>query len=121
MAHDDEFGWLDPELTRLWCKVDSDGPKAELLDQCRKASAEWIEDQRPDLLIVDTEDEDRDGTFDATNRIVQAGLLATARVLARHDSPFGFVAFEQLGAASILSSDPDVRRMLGRNKRLALG
>lgn len=55
-------------------------------------------------------------TFAATDRVVMAGLLATARLFARTDSPNGVVAFDETTAGSLLARDPDVARQLGRAK-----
>lgn len=118
------YPWLPSETVVAWLKVGAGNTaKLDLVEVCRKAAADWIEDQRPDLLVVtEGEGDDEDTTtFEATDRIVMAGLLATARILARSDSPNGVVAFAELGAGSILSTDPDVKRYLGRNKNMPVG
>lgn len=119
MAHDDTYGWLNPALVNKWLKAKSpEADKAAVIEQCRLAAADWIEDQRRDLISTEVADL---GEFKATPRIVQAGLLSVSRLVARMDSPNGVVAFAELGAGSILARDPDVIRMLGRNRKVVLG
>ena len=97
-----------------WLKILTATPdKQNVAETCRLAAADWVESQRPDLIdwtvpLVPV--------FVASPRIVMAGILATARLFARVDSPNGVVAFDELGAGSILSKDPDVARYLGRTK-----
>lgn len=107
------YPWLPSATVLAWLKVSAGNTaRADLVEVCRKGAASWIEDQRPDLVLVT----DDDITFEATDRVVMAGLLATARLFARSDSPNGVVAFDELGAGSILAKDPDVMRQLGRGK-----
>lgn len=116
------YPWLPSASVLAWLKVEADGPKAALAEVCRKGAADWIEDQRPDLVTTDaTIPEAPVVTFEATDRVVMAGLLATARLFARADSPNGVVAFAELGAGSILSRDPDVMRQLGVGRRPRVG
>lgn len=102
------YPWLPLELAAAWCKVDEDHP---LIEQVRRAAADHCEDQRRDLLRTDPDT--AAVTFTATDRVVQAGLLATARLLARQSSPTGQVSYGEFGAADILRLDPDVSRLLG--------
>lgn len=91
-----------------WVKVDADSPKADIVERCRQAAAEYIEDERQDLF-----DTEVPPVFQATPRIVQAGLLATARLYDRVGTASG-VAFSELGGAGlILRHDPDIDRLLG--------
>jgi hypothetical protein len=127
----DLYPWLPLEKVTSWLKLPSpdvfndsgggpgyqgprydeksDQAKVARADIVRQAAAEWVQDQRGDLV-------DEDGAFQATPRVVIAGLLSAARLYARVDSPNGVVAFDELGAGSILSKDPDVARYLGRGK-----
>lgn len=111
------YPWLPSVKVLAWVKVDNDSDKAANVEVCRQGTADWIEAQRRDLFIT----VDDVTTFEPTPRIVSAGLLAVARLVARIDSPNGVVSFEELGAGSILSTDPDVRRLLGINRNLAIG
>lgn len=100
--------WLPTALVLSWLKKDE---TSDVIEQCRLAAAEWIEDQRPDLRA----------TFTANSgpklaRMRQAGLLAVARLVSRMDTPNGVIAFAELGAGSLLSTDPDVKRMVGRRR-----
>lgn len=125
------YPWLPSATVLAWLKL-KDGntgyaDRVVLAEVCRKAAADWVEDQRPDLFVVTTEDDEETEedeevrTFTPGDRVVMAGILATARLYARSDSPNGVVAFNELGVGSILSNDPDVKRQLGRNKRMPIG
>jgi hypothetical protein len=103
---DETYPWLPSATVMAWLKVAAGTPGATIVETCRQAAADWIEDQRPDLHGVDA--------FEATPRIVQAGVLAAARLHERAGSAAGLVSFGEFGAASILRSDPDITRMLGR-------
>lgn len=116
------YPWLPPSDVRAWVKVAESSPKAPLVELCRAGAADWIEGQRADLFVTTGEGEEEVTTFEATGRIKMAGLLSVARLVARMDSPNGVVSFDELGSAgAILSRDPDVARLLGRRKRLAVG
>ncbi|GEP40608.1 hypothetical protein NPS01_42710 [Nocardioides psychrotolerans] len=102
------YPWLAPQTVLAWLKVDpANTQRVTLVEVCRMGAASWIEDQRKDLVVA--------GVFVAKDRVVMAGLLATARLFARTDSPNGVVSFDELGTGSILSKDPDVMRQLGRS------
>lgn len=112
---DATYPWLPSTTVKAWLKVsEGNNEKAALVEVCRKGAASWIEDQRPDLRVTAGEGEEAVTTFAATDRVVMAGLLATARLAQRIDSPNGVVSFEELGAGSILAKDPDIMRQLGR-------
>lgn len=113
----DPFPWLPIATVLAWLKVDLEqedegSTREQVIDDCRKAACNYIEDQRPDLLEVDTEAETT--TFVASNRIKLAGLILAARLVARQDSPNGIVAFEELGSGSLVKNDPDLRRLIAR-------
>lgn len=114
----DAHPWLPVETVVAWLKVKADNAeKVALVELCRSAAADWIEDQRPDLFVtVVGVDPDPDvTTFEATGRIVMAGLLACQRL-------FGVgVAFQELGAGSFLKDDAEVKAYLGRNKNVPVG
>lgn len=101
--------WLPLERCLSWLKIDAEAPQAQAVEESRQAAAEWVEDQRPDLLGGTVEEP----TFEAGPRIVFAGVLATARLYTRQGSPTGLVEYGDF-AASVLKSDPDVRQLLGR-------
>lgn len=105
------YDWLPLEECLRWLKVTHDTPQAGAVDSCRQAAADWIQDQRPDLIV------DKDlGTFAATPAIIQAGLLATARLYARQGSPAGLASYGEFGAVEVLRLDPDVTRLLGLDR-----
>lgn len=85
------------------------------VDRARQAAADFVEDTRRGLR-------DADGVFQASPRIVQAGLLATARLYARRGAALGVANYGEF-AAQILRGDPDIDRMLGvgRYARPAVG
>jgi hypothetical protein len=106
----DLFPWLPIEKVLPWVKLDPESAKVQILEDVRLGACEWIEDQRPDRRTT----EEAVTTFDAGYRLKVAARLAISRLWARMDSPFGFVAFQELGAASILATDPDVKKLVGR-------
>jgi len=111
------YPWLPLPTVLAWLKLESTTvEKVDLADVCRRGAADWIEGQRPDLATITGEGDDAVRTFAATDRVVMAGLLATARLFARTDSPNGVVAFDETTAGSLLARDPDVARQLGRAK-----
>lgn len=115
---DATYPWLPSATVVAWLKVPAgNAGKVALVELCRAGAADWIEDQRPDLFVtVEGEDDDPDvTTFEATDRIVMAGLLASQRL-------FGVgVAFQELGAGSFLKDDAEVKAYLGRNKNVPVG
>lgn len=124
VAPEDEFyPWLPLATVLAWLKVKpADTPKIALVRIARDGAADWVEDQRPDLLVaVDPLADPIVYVFTATDRVIMGALLATARLVARIDSPNGVVAFAELGAGSILSRDPDVMRQIGSNHKPGLG
>jgi hypothetical protein len=113
------FAWLDPAQVLAWCKVQADsGANAAAVELARQAAADWIEDQRPDLKVTDPEAPGY--PYAATPRIIMAGLIATARLKERMGTPAGLVNYGEF-AGSVLRNDPDVRHMLGRVRKPAVG
>lgn len=112
------YPWLPSALVLAWLKVKlvENDPRADLIEQCRQATADWIQDQRKDLFVTVGDGDDAVTTYTPTPRIIQAGLLGAGRLFFRMDSPAGVVSFDELGAGSLLSNDPDMKRMLGRPK-----
>lgn len=98
--------WLPADRVKRWLQLDTDADNA-VLEDCRTAAASWCEDKRRDLFIGPAE-----GTA-VPDRIVQAGVLSTARLYARRDTPAGLASYAELGAAAILRTDPDVAQLLG--------
>lgn len=107
--------WLPLSSCLTWLKVASGTDKADQVELARRAAGEWVEDQRPDLETeADPEaDPPVEYEFAAGHRIVQAGILSTARLFTRESSPSGLVSYGEF-AASVLRDDPDVRALLGR-------
>lgn len=90
-----------------WLKVDADSPQARVVERCRLAAAQYVEDVRRDLF-----DDQAPPVFQPTDRVILAGMLATARLVDRVGTASG-VAFSELGGAGlILRYDPDVDRLL---------
>lgn len=100
------FPWLPSARVLRWLNLTTSDDRAALAEDCRRAAADWCETQRPDLV-------DTAGVFVAPERVVQAGVMAAARLFARVGSPTGLVSYAELGAAEILRLDPDVTRLLG--------
>lgn len=108
--------WLPLDDVLEWVKVEADTPKANVVERCRLAAADWIEtDARPDLDYAAVPGAGEDpATFPGVSpKIVEAGVLCTARLFDRVGTASG-VAFSELGGAGlILRYDPDVDRLLG--------
>lgn len=114
---DATYPWLPSASVLAWLKVDpTDDVKVSLVEAARKGAANWIEDQRPDLVVVTTGDDDEEiHTFTPGGRVVMAGLLACRRL-------FGVgVAFQELGAGTLLVDAAEVKSYLGRNKNAPVG
>ncbi len=111
----DPYPWLPATRTRAWVGL-TPGDDPQLLasaEDCRRAAADWCQDQRPDLWQPAPAGDLPAVTFAATERIVMAGLIATARLYARKGSTAGLASYAELGPAGVLALDPDVARMLG--------
>jgi hypothetical protein len=104
--------WLPLSSCLTWLKVAADTDKADQVELARRAAGEWVEDQRPDLWVIDPLEVGPD-EFVPGNRVIQAGILSTARLFTREGSPSGLVSYGDF-AASVLRSDPDVSTLLGR-------
>lgn len=119
-AEPDPYPWLPSATVLAWLKIDAGNPAAvAAVETARLAAADWCQGQRPDLWTVAGDVQPAE--FVAAPRVVQAGVLAAARLYHRRSSPVGIVSADELGAASVLGTDPDVRRLLGRNRRPAVG
>lgn len=107
--------WLPLSSCLTWLKVATGTDKADQVELARRAAGEWVEDQRPDLAVAadPLADPPTAAGFTAGPRIVQAGILSTARLFTREGSPSGLVSYGEF-AASVLRDDPDVRALLGR-------
>lgn len=104
--------WLPLTSCLTWLKIATGTPQADQVELARRAAGEWVEDQRPDLWVEDPLEVDPP-TFTPGARVVQAGILCTARLYTRQGSPSGLVEYGDF-AASVLRTDPDVRSLLGR-------
>lgn len=112
----DPYPWLPLPEVLAWLQVDAADELAAVVDRVRKSAADYCEGQRPDL-VVDVLDVDGvtviGQSFTATDKVVQAGILAAARLYARRSSPAGLASYGEFGAAEVLRLDPDVSRLLG--------
>lgn len=100
------FAWLPADQLAAWLQLDqvpADAPQRRTAEDCRRAAAAWIEDQRRDV----------DYAGEVSPALVQAGVLAAARLYARRSSPAGLASFGEFGAAEVLRGDPDVTRLAG--------
>lgn len=109
----DPYPWLPADRVLRWLELEATDDRAALAEDCRWAAADWCQDQRPDLLVADPLDPEAPATFAATDKIVQAGVLATARLFARKGSAAGLASYAELGVGDVLALDPDVARLLG--------
>jgi hypothetical protein len=114
------YAWLDPAQVAEWVKVDPEADNAGNVELARQAAADWIQDQRPDLWVTVTVDDEEVTTFAATPRILEAGLIVTGRLLTRAGNLSGLVNYGEF-AGSVLRNDPDVRMLLGLSKKLVKG
>lgn len=101
------FPWLPAARVLRWLGLTDTDEAAAIAEDCRRAAAAWCEMQRPSLIDPQT------GEFTASEAIVQAGVMATARLYVRKGSGAGLPAYAELGAGDVLSLDPDVARLLG--------
>jgi hypothetical protein len=123
--------WLPAERVLRWLQLEAEAegsPLRLVAEDCRAAAADHLEQQRLDLwadvLDLETDPPTVVGrTFVASDSLVQAGVLVTARLYARRSSPAGLASYGEFGAAEVLRLDPDVARLagLGRNAYPAVG
>lgn len=107
------YGWLPLPAVLSWLGMRSDDAGAEAVELARQAAADYLETQRPDLRVADVQLDGTAAPFAATPAVVQAGVLAAARLYARRGSPAGLASFGEFGAAEVLRLDPDVARLAG--------
>jgi hypothetical protein len=110
------FAWLPVERVLRWLQVDAGSEQADVVEDCRQAAADYCERQRGDLVVIEYDEVTGLPTsyvFMETESIVQAGVLAAARLYARRSSPAGLASYAEFGAAEVLRLDPDVARLLG--------
>lgn len=112
----DPYPWLPVASVRRWLKTMPDVDDYEIED-VRRAAADWVEQQRNDLFVT----VDAERVFTPGPAVVQAGVLAAARLYSRKGSPAGLAAFAEFGAAEVLRSDPDVTRLLRAGLRPRVG
>ena len=77
------FAWLPVERVQRWLQLDESSDQAQLdvVEDCRRAAASYCEDARRDLIVVELDPVTGlpvSATFTATERIVQAAVLAAA-------------------------------------------
>lgn len=99
------FAWLPVDRVEEW--LGATVAEAPAIEHARTAAADWCEQQRRDVFTVPA-----GATLVVPERIVQAGVLAAARLFSRKGSPAGLVSYGEF-AADILRLDPDVSRLLG--------
>lgn len=110
--------WLTAAAALDYLGVVAGGEAAASVEAARLAAVDLVERLRPDLVEF-TVDTDGDGVLDATpefmatDSIRLGALLLIGRYHARKGSPVGIATFGELGAASILRTDPDVAQLLG--------
>lgn len=114
---DQAHAWLDPADVLTWLQLDAGSDQATAAETCRLAAASWCERQRQDRVEVTATDaltgDPTAATFRASASIVQAGILAAARLYGRRSSPTGLASYGDFGPAEVLRLDPDVSRLLG--------
>lgn len=105
----DHAAWLPTDEARRWCGLDETATeeKAAVVESCRDAAAAYVRRVRPDLFGPAAPDAAGPQVGDDA---YLAGLIATKRLLNRHDSAT-FGAFGP--AVALLELDPDVSALLG--------
>ena len=98
--------WLPLADVLAWLKLTEATENAARADLCRKAAAKAIERHRPELA-------DLEPGAEADADVVEGAVLLTARLYARNGTPVGVATFGELGAATILRSDPDIAMLCG--------
>lgn len=124
---DQDAPWLPATAVRdqlPGVALDGDGNLPADVELHRLAAADFVEDERRDLVIPAVPAVlDVDGvtvlepavpaSFGATPRIVLGAAMLVSRLKARQGSPQGLVGFGEFGPATVMREDPDVARMLG--------
>ena len=116
--------WLTAAAARDYLGVVAGGEAADVVESCRLAAVAVVERQRPDLFAYPV-DSDGDGVLDRVPEfkpgedVVHGTKLLVGRLYARKGTPQGIATFGELGAASILRSDPDVQLLLGLGRNAA--
>lgn len=110
------YDWLPLAAALDDLDVVEGGPEAAAVESSRKAACAFVERARGDLFVGT--DTDADGvpdvfTFTPGDDVVKGALLLTSRLYARKGTPAGIATFGELGAATILRTDPDVQMLLG--------
>lgn len=114
----DPYPWLPVSAVLDHLGVAPDSPEAAragaAIERARLAAADYCERNRQDLFpVVDlTVSPVVRGPFTPGPAVVEAGVLAAARLYARKGSLVGLAAYAEF-AAQILRTDPDVGLMLG--------
>lgn len=111
---EDPYPWLPVDLVAGWLKV---SPEDAQVEQVRRAAADYCQDVQRGLWVDVLDESDPPVVigrlYAATDRVVQAGLIAAGRLWARKTSAAGLVSYGEFGASEILRLDPDVERLLG--------
>lgn len=113
-----EHSWLPLAGVLDHVGVDDGSDKADAVERARSAAAAYVERMRPDLWTT----VDDEPIYSATDDIIEAAILYTARLYSRKGSPAGVVSFGDVGA-TLPRLDPDIERLLGvgRYAKPALG
>lgn len=104
----DAHAWLPAADLLTWLKVTAGSDNANTAELCRVAAARVIERNRPELKLEELTD-----PADAPDDVQLGGVLLAARLYARDGSPQGIATFGELGASTILRSDPDIGQLVG--------
>lgn len=104
--------WLPPADVLGYLKVAAGSENAYAVELCRVAAARVVERARRDLKLAELPDP-LPADADVPEDVKHGALLLTARLYARKGSPQGVATFGELGASTILRSDPDVQLLLG--------
>jgi len=104
--------WLEPSTVTavlgsgLSEQLD-DGALAAIVPGVRS----YVEEKRPDLVVIDTEAETE--TFTPTPHVVLGAAMLVWRTYDRRRTPAGLLGSSEDGYAGIVRDDPDIARYLG--------
>lgn len=99
--------WFPSSELLAYLKVDAGSENGTTVELCRVAAAAVVARQRPDLKLDDPL------VVEAPAGVKHGAVLLAARLYARKGTPEGIATFGELGASSILRTDPDIGMLLG--------
>lgn len=100
--------WLPASDLLGYLKVAAGSENESTVELCRVAACRVVERVRRDLKLSTVTDPTQVG-----EDVRHGTILLAARLYARKGSPQGIATFGELGASTILRTDPDIGLLLG--------